>query len=306
MIACMIDILLSLVVLVGQPVCFTDKGYMVKVSSGFFSGRSELFDHITGALLCILLHTNIMFVVVMFLYRYRMLCHKEEKHGTVRRMRGTLVLVAAWCIFQVVNSTRMFMFDISPKYRKIGLDIMDSVGWNYDHATPPYPSVAYVWETKGIVHNCMYIVSVIGGYSVIIWCEIRMMAYLRQFGTSFRENTRKQHKEVNRALVALAIAPLFSMIAPIFVWVVCAALSITLGPVSALITVMMSLTTVANPLTIMYFIVPYRRAICRLFCGWKHAQQTARVSAVTSNFGISNDTQENNYNTKSANQSTKF
>ncbi|KAH7722166.1 hypothetical protein AAVH_10341, partial [Aphelenchoides avenae] len=49
---------------------YFDAEYVLFVSNGFFSKRHLLFDHLLMAAFCAGLHTNIILVVVQFLWRY--------------------------------------------------------------------------------------------------------------------------------------------------------------------------------------------------------------------------------------------
>lgn len=53
-------------------------GYMILVANGFFANHWELFDRVCLAIYCATLHTNIVCVTVQFVYRYQILCCKEE------------------------------------------------------------------------------------------------------------------------------------------------------------------------------------------------------------------------------------
>lgn len=49
----------------------------------------------------------------------------------------------------------------------------------------------------------MYMVSTIGGYTVIVTCQYKIMKYLRERRHLMSSATRRMNDELNRALVAL-------------------------------------------------------------------------------------------------------
>lgn len=49
----------------------------------------------------------------------------------------------------------------------------------------------------------MYLVSTVGGYSMIITCQYRIMKYMAHHGSSMHETARQRHAYINKALVAM-------------------------------------------------------------------------------------------------------
>ncbi|KAH7702943.1 hypothetical protein AAVH_29893 [Aphelenchoides avenae] len=80
--------------------------------------------------------------------------------------------------------------------------------------------------------------------------------------------TKEMHKEINRALLALAAAPLFTLIGPVWFFLFCIATQASPGPISAFMACSLTLITIANPLTTLYFVKPYRYALMS-YVGWK-------------------------------------
>ncbi|KAI1702325.1 hypothetical protein Ddc_17120 [Ditylenchus destructor] len=72
------------------------------------------------------------------------------------------------------------------------------------------------------------------------------VSFLNQHGKSTHASTQRMHAEVNRAMLALAITPSISLIMPVFVVVLALAMSATLGPMAAFLS--MSNSTPNRPL----------------------------------------------------------
>ncbi|KAI1699168.1 serpentine type 7TM GPCR chemoreceptor str domain-containing protein [Ditylenchus destructor] len=114
------------------------------------------------------------------------------------------------------------------------------------------------------------------------------MKELRQFGGNTLESTRKLHMEVHRALIALAVAPLFVLLLPIVYFLVMIMLQATPGPISAFMTTVVTLITLVNPITTICIVKPYRRAFLRLI-GFGH--KIGVVSVVRSSSLVLNSIQ---------------
>ncbi|KAI1706666.1 serpentine type 7TM GPCR chemoreceptor srd domain-containing protein [Ditylenchus destructor] len=139
-----------------------------------------------------------------------------------------------------------------------------------------YAPGARLTDLKTILHSAYYAVTIMGGYAIILWCEYKIMKDLRQFIVNMRESTRRLHVEVHRALIALAVVPLFLLGIPLVFLLLLAVLQASPGPISAFMTV--TLITLANPITTICIVNPYRRAFLRLI-GFGH--KIAPASVVT-------------------------
>lgn len=53
-------------------------GYIMMLTNGWFADKNALYDHISLAIYCAMLHTNIVCIVVQFLYRYRLICGSHK------------------------------------------------------------------------------------------------------------------------------------------------------------------------------------------------------------------------------------
>ncbi|KAI1700914.1 serpentine type 7TM GPCR chemoreceptor srd domain-containing protein [Ditylenchus destructor] len=199
------------------------------------------------------------------------------------------VLAVFWCMLQSSDAFYVYCEGQNPQLRKLGNEILDRYGWEYDPKYPPFPAISYATDTKNIVHHSFYMITLVVGYTMIIWCQSQIMTFLNQHGKSTHASTQRMHAEVNRAMLALAITPSISLIMPVFVVVLALATSATLGPMAAFLSMCMSAITLANPLTILYFVKPYRRAVTSFFtCGKYKGGATVDSSQGQTRAGASN------------------
>lgn len=87
-----LDLLLGIVVLVGQPVgehfpflaCMkfqvglTGDGYFLMITNGFYAHSSGTYDCLMLTLFASVLHMNVLWIPVQFTYRYIFLCRRES------------------------------------------------------------------------------------------------------------------------------------------------------------------------------------------------------------------------------------
>lgn len=64
-------------------------------------------------------------------------------------------------------------------------------------------ALSFQTELRTKMHHAMYMISTVGGYSIVVWCQYKIFAYLKSHGKSMHERTRRAHAEVNRALIIL-------------------------------------------------------------------------------------------------------
>ncbi|KAH7717826.1 7TM GPCR protein [Aphelenchoides avenae] len=259
---CITDILLSLAVLISQPAMFfTAEGYMILICNGFIANRSKLVDHMSLSFYCMLLHTNITCVVLQFVLRYIMVCAKGSMHAG-KAKKYIILFTIFWCLVQSQIAVWTFALGSTEETQKVGLRYLDKFGWTYDNASVPYPASSRGLKTQ--LHHGFYTVSCMGGYFVIVWCQIEIWHHLKSHGTAIHASTRRMHNEVNRALISLAVAPLLTLIGPLFIFLYYIFTSTDSGISSALITIMVSAITFVNPLTTVYFVKQYRHALLRI------------------------------------------
>ncbi|KAH7702343.1 7TM GPCR protein [Aphelenchoides avenae] len=262
MLTCAGDSMLSAIVLFGQPYILFDEGHMLLISNGYFSGRSALVDHAAMTAFCSTLHINIVFVVMQYIWRNSLICGGRS---FVHVGKSIVIYPAIWCVIQVV--TAIWCWTVGQEeLRDEANRILLKHGWQFDNATAPYPSVVPGASFKTIVHHVFYLSSSILGYMIIVYCQYGVVKFLRQLGMPSHHRTHRANNEIKRALVALALTPLCSLI-PTAVMIGSNALQIPLGhTISAYLSLGMTIITLANPIVTMYFVRPYREALLNMFC----------------------------------------
>ncbi|KAH7720659.1 hypothetical protein AAVH_11866 [Aphelenchoides avenae] len=107
MLTCVGDSMLSAVVLFGQPYLLFDEGYMFLISNGPFSGRSAAVDHASMAVFCSMLHINIVFVVMQYVWRNSLICGERS---FIRVNKKMLVYPTIWCVIQIITAVWCWRF----------------------------------------------------------------------------------------------------------------------------------------------------------------------------------------------------
>lgn len=67
---------------------------------------------------------------------------------------------------------------------------------------------------KLLVDLLLFMLNAACGYSLVIFCEYRMLCKLRSMDQSSYASTRRMQADISRALVALAVSPLLSAVIP--------------------------------------------------------------------------------------------
>ncbi|KAH7680294.1 hypothetical protein AAVH_41331, partial [Aphelenchoides avenae] len=200
LLTCVSDFVLAAVVLIGQPAIFMDNGYMILIVNGFFAHRNEFFDRVCLSMYCACLHTDIICVVVAFVLRYRLL-KKQDK------LKKSSVFIKVWpviwCTLQAATAFWCFAVADDPLSKRVAIDYLRKVGFEYDSTESPHPSSTHLTEVRTQIHHVMYLVSTIGGYAIIVWSQVSIFSYLRRHGAAMHERTRKAHAAANRALTVL-------------------------------------------------------------------------------------------------------
>ncbi|KAH7716249.1 hypothetical protein AAVH_16375 [Aphelenchoides avenae] len=108
-------------------------------------------------------------------------------------------------------------------------------------------------------------ITLCGGYAIVIWCQYKILKFLTRHGKSFRKSTRRTHAEVNRAMVTMAITPLLTSMGPTLILVICMVIDYSPGAITVYFSIGMSMITIANPLTTVFFVRAFRRAVLDMF-----------------------------------------
>ncbi|KAH7694551.1 hypothetical protein AAVH_38400, partial [Aphelenchoides avenae] len=72
-----LDLVLAFFVFLGQTVVITGGGYLVYISNGFLNGWSHQLDMMLIFLWLWLIHLNVMWIPIQFIYRYTFICLSE-------------------------------------------------------------------------------------------------------------------------------------------------------------------------------------------------------------------------------------
>ncbi|KAI1697829.1 serpentine type 7TM GPCR chemoreceptor str domain-containing protein [Ditylenchus destructor] len=237
------DIILGLAVLYGQPVVLFAEGYYIFVSNGFFANKFWFADYLAAVLLCIFVHVNVVCLVIQFVYRYRFMIQHSRPH----KDKFAVVKLVFIPLLYISDHAIITMWMAYPTYEfaQIVKHLMEA-------------------DLKTILYTAYYTTSTVGGYAIILWCEYKIMKELRHFGANMRESTRRLHVEVHRALIALAVAPLIVQFIPVIFFMIMIITQATPGPITAFMTTVVTLITLANPITTICIVKPYRRAFLRL------------------------------------------
>ncbi|KAH7710174.1 hypothetical protein AAVH_22539 [Aphelenchoides avenae] len=125
-----------------------------------------------------------------------------------------IILPAAWCIIQGYSA---FWFNYqTPEFSSVGLEGLRNNSWPYDANNPPPVFGSFVEQPRVFFYVGCYIATASLGYCLIIWCELRIMKFIKLLGGSVPENTKQMHSDVHKALIALAAAPFFTSVVPIW------------------------------------------------------------------------------------------
>ncbi|KAI1699169.1 serpentine type 7TM GPCR chemoreceptor srd domain-containing protein [Ditylenchus destructor] len=261
------DIVLGLAVLYGQPAILFADGYYVFVPNGFFANKSWFADYLAAVLLCILIHVNVVCLVVQFIYRYRFMSQHSRPH---KDKFAVVKLVVIPLLYTSGHAIITIWMAYQPKeFEQVVRHLMELNHWPIREDQKFYAAGARITDLKTILNTAYYTVSTVGGYVIILWCEYKIIKELNQFGGNMQESTRQLHVEVHRALIALAVAPLFVLLLPIVYFLVMVVLQATPGPITAFMTTVVTLITLVNPITTICIVKPYRRAFLRLI-GFGH------------------------------------
>ncbi|KAH7725756.1 CRE-STR-90 protein [Aphelenchoides avenae] len=244
---------------------------MIIVANGFLATKNELFDHICVAIYCASIHTSMVIVVVQFFCRYQKVCRADDSKRSSLIWQFAVVAVL-YCVTQATDATFTFVIGATEEIRQLALEIMhENYGMTFANDAAPYPMMSHYTEWKSIIHHFFYLASSAGGYTLVIWCQSQIISFTSQHGSSYRASTRRLNQDVNRALVALAITPLISLMGPSFFYITQIMLDIR-NPCTAFLSLFMSLITLVNPVTTIFFVRPYRNAVMNVLCLGKRRQ----------------------------------
>ncbi|KAH7707889.1 7TM GPCR protein [Aphelenchoides avenae] len=283
---CISDISLNVVALIVQPAIFTKGTYVLAVSNGWFKGVYPFLDRAGVATFCSMVHTNIVLIVVQFMYRYRMLCLEEKARSSNWKL---FAAAGFWCTLQALNAMWCFTTGVTEERQRTASEILRELGWGSNETPASYSTLNHASEFRIFLHHLIYFVSTLGGYSAIIWSHVKIGAFLKDRRQVMSPQTRRMQAQLTRMLTALAISPLLFITGPAAMTVVLIALQLSPGYMSAFVTVSMSLITVVNPLTTIFFVRPYRRAVIHAIGGKFTSGTVAPLSHTASDYALTEE-----------------
>ncbi|KAI1703120.1 serpentine type 7TM GPCR chemoreceptor srd domain-containing protein [Ditylenchus destructor] len=282
----LLDLVLSISAFIAQPVLLTIDGYSTLISNGFFAGRSASLDALTIMIYLIIVHTNIIWIPVQFIYRYLLLC-KDNAKSTRSTIFVITIAVAQSAI--TIFFTSCVYGEVREEFQPIGHHVLELNSW--PHTGTIYVLGRHITEWQLIACLLSWNITCSGSIFIVTWCEKKIAKNFNWISEhSTNSGTQKMHKEFQRALLAMAISPLVSSTIPVLYFIVVIALKLRPGPISAaLVSLCLSSVTLFNPLTTIICFRSYRQTTIRfLTCGQFGKSQrndvhTTIPSMITSN-----------------------
>ncbi|KAH7712523.1 7TM GPCR protein [Aphelenchoides avenae] len=265
-----LDLALSIVVLILQPICFTGAGYKVFVSNGFFAGWSDGFDKWMLVAFFFLIFLNIMWVVIQFVYRYVYLCLRQNQSDKKEWILRTLAVIC------LVWATLGFLVIYLLCSSSVGHETLELNHW---HANPKALVIgAHIdsWLLRAWI--ALWTFSCTSSIIAVAIFETKIKRHFNALrNTVSHDRTRQMHKDFHRALLAMGICPLMTTSPPILFMMAAAYLRLAPGPMQAFLSILCSSITAFNPLTTMFFMRSYRQKIIAFF----RKKPSADVSSAT-------------------------
>ncbi|KAI1697197.1 serpentine type 7TM GPCR chemoreceptor str domain-containing protein [Ditylenchus destructor] len=205
-----LDLCLSVATLLAQPAALISNGNCVCISNGFFAGRSAAVDSFILTFYLFVLHTNIVWIPVQFVYRYRLLCKDNAKSKfSIIVVAVIYCMVALWII-------RKGFSEVRDEYQLIGQQVLDANNW---------PSVKHhffigrsINDWLMVVYVSLWVLTCCISIGIVVWCERSITKSFNQLSNlskgSANSNTQRMHREFHRALLAMAICPLVTTSVP--------------------------------------------------------------------------------------------
>ncbi|KAH7706209.1 7TM GPCR protein [Aphelenchoides avenae] len=277
-ITCVCDIVLSVSLLSWQFVAVWDDAILVIFSNSFFAPESSTASFWILVIGCHMLFLNMMFLPVPFVYRYIQL---HSARGVSFVAKCALVMLPL--VLSIVGlSSSINLYSHNDVYYNQGLRILANSGLNVvsGHVSTVNFIALPIASMKLLVDLLLFMLNAACGYSLVIFCEYRMLCKLRSMDQSSYASTRRMQADISRALVALAVSPLLSAVIPVVSIATCILLHLNVGYTSAVIPFAVTAITIVNPITTCYFVLPYRRAISSVFSRAKISGADVNVSSV--------------------------
>ncbi|KAI1711414.1 serpentine type 7TM GPCR chemoreceptor str domain-containing protein [Ditylenchus destructor] len=278
----LLDLWLSVFTFFAQPFVLTGDGYSVLTTNGFFAGRSQLLDSVLLTLYCFTLHTNIVWIPVQFVYRYRLLCKNNSNATKANILIGTVTVLYSIIALFVIYS----LCEVRQEFQPEAMHVLELNNWpKPKNGLRPLFVGSYITHWRMISWLALWITTCSVSIFIVIWCERKIIKHFKRHGNPTHAKTQRMHKEFHRALLAMAICPLITTTAPVLYFCATIAFQLCPGKFSALMTIAVSSITFFNPLTTILFFRCYRRVVIRIFpCGKRvRFGETAAITQRTSN-----------------------
>ncbi|KAH7699261.1 STR-94 protein, partial [Aphelenchoides avenae] len=253
-----------------------EQGYFILVADGFFHGKNAIFDFVCVAAYCGMIHANCVMVVVQFIWRYQLVCRADSGNPVFVKTWWVIIPIV-WSLLQAANTFYLFAFNDPHVSGVIGRQILEKVGWH--PGTTAYPGMGHLTNIHTAIHHIFYMVTLSGGYGIVVWCQYKIIKHMHRHGKSIRESTRRAHAEINRAMVALAIAPLLTSMGPTLILVTCMVIDFSPGAITVYLSLGMTMITMMNPLTTIYFVRPFRESVMGMLTGKLARVGTTRTTS---------------------------
>ncbi|KAI1704803.1 serpentine type 7TM GPCR chemoreceptor srd domain-containing protein [Ditylenchus destructor] len=237
----------------------TGGGNTIIISNGFFAGRSSSFDSALVLLWAFLLHTNVLWIPVQFIYRYRLLC-KSSEYST----KSNIAIASAIIVYSVLGIFIMISWcQVREEFQPLGQHVLDFNEWP-NHGEKIFFTGASIRDWRMVAWLLLWTTTCSGSIAIVIWCEKRIMANFNQFGNPTSAATQRMHKEFHRALLAMAICPLVTTTVPLSYYLFAIFFQLRTGKISAIMTTATTCITLFNPLTTIIFLRCYRQVALKM------------------------------------------
>ncbi|KAI1699635.1 serpentine type 7TM GPCR chemoreceptor srd domain-containing protein [Ditylenchus destructor] len=284
-----LDLGLGIVAMLCQPIALNADGILTMYSNGFFSNRSALLDSVLLTLFFFFVHTNLIWIPMQFIFRYRMFC--KDDHGLSRATIAIITVAAIYSLFALL--VFYSVINVREEYQPTGQYVLDLYEWTNN--TKNFLMGATANDLSLILWLVVWNFSGFGSICIVIWCEMGIVKYLRELGTPTHENTARMHKEFHRALMAMAICPLVTITVPVIYFILSFTTRLRTRYVSVIMTSGLSCITLFNPITTILIFRCFREVIFRtLSCNIFSTSMTKVIKVfettqVTSSFSLAPD-----------------
>ncbi|KAI1701608.1 serpentine type 7TM GPCR chemoreceptor srd domain-containing protein [Ditylenchus destructor] len=283
-----LDLILGVIVLLSQPIALTCEGYFVMANNGFISGISPAMDGFLLTMFTFFLHSNILWVPVQFVYRYRLLCKDD-----INSRKSNLLIAGVsigWSIWALI--VLVAMCDVREEYQTIGRHILDLNGWpKRKDGKPALVVGSYITEWRMLTYLSLWVCTCTASIVIVIWCEKKISKHFKNLGSPMHSTTQRMHTEFHRALLAMAICPLITTTVPVYYFCTTFAFQLCPGWISALLTSATTSITLFNPLTTIICFRCYRQTALNLISCYRlknligpkreHSTETNGLASVT-------------------------